>query len=212
MPNASTIKRQIGGSQQLTIAPMLVSVAATENVILLNNNALTLTGGGAIPLSAGVTGLYAGTGQVLHIHFTAVVSALTATGTIGFNLYVVPASSLPLTLTSGALTASALVTAGATKIATGVVGTAGSAGATSGSYSLDAYVQLDPKFTLSGWFYSNYGVTSPTGAKTVITGNGTANEGVALAGEQDLNFLVSAVSGTETTGTITPQEFSLSWE
>ena len=207
MPNASTIRRQVSGTQQLTIAPLTVATAATETPFSLNNNALTLAGGGIIPLSAGVTGLYQGTGQVIWIHVAASVTGLTATGTVGLNLYVVPAASLPLAST--VVTAANLVTAGASKIATGVVGTAGAAGESAFSYQLDAYVQLDTTGTLSGWFQSNAGV-STTGAKTAITNNGTANEGILLTGEADLNFVVAAVSTTETTGTIVVNEFSLS--
>jgi len=66
--NASTIRRQIAGTQQLTIAPLLgTTITTTPTAFQLNNNGLTLTGGGVIPLSTGVTGLYQGTGQVLVI-------------------------------------------------------------------------------------------------------------------------------------------------
>ena len=203
MSNASTVRRQVSGTQQLTIASLPVATAATESQFLLNNNALTLTGGGTIPLSAGVTGLYAGTGQVIQIHIAGTLIGGTATGTLGINLYVVPAASLPIAAT--VVTAAALVTAGATKIATGSVGTLGT-GETAGAFSLDAFVQLDGANNLQGWFQSQtFGST--TGAKTAIGGSNTV---IALTGEADLNFVAAAVTTTETTGTITLDEFSLS--
>ena len=79
MPNASTVRRQVSGTQQLTMAPLLASaISTTETPFSLNNNALTLTGGGIIPLSAGVTGLYQGTGQVLWLHAAGTIRATTS--------------------------------------------------------------------------------------------------------------------------------------
>ena len=94
MSNASTVRRQIAGSQQLTIAPLSGTViTTTPTAFQLNNNALTLTGGGVIPLSAGVTGLYAGTGQVLDIRGTGQIAGATGgTTTLALTLYEVPAS------------------------------------------------------------------------------------------------------------------------
>ena len=202
MSNASTIRRQISGTQQLTIAPLSgTTITTTETVFQLNNNALTLTGGGYIPLSAGVTGLYQGTGQVLWIHIAGQMTATTANvATLIIKLYQISAANLPLPSTD----TSSTVTGLSTLIATGATGTL-SAGATAGSFSLDAYVQLDAQGNLDGWFQSQT-FASTTGAKTattIVTG---------LVGEQDLNFFVTATLGVAETGNIIAlDEFSLNF-
>jgi hypothetical protein len=198
--NASTIRRQISGTQQLTIAPLSgTTITTTETVFQLNNNALTLVGGGYIPLSAGVTNLYQGTGQVIWIHVAGQMTATSANvSTLIIKLYQISAANLPLPSTDTSATVIGL----AALIATGATGTLGS-GATAGSFSLDAYVQLDSQGNLEGWFQSQT-FNSTTGAKTattVVTG---------LLGEQDLNFFVTATLGVAETGNvITLDEFSL---
>ena len=204
MSNASTIRRQVSGTQQLTLAPLSGTViTTTATPFSLNNNALTLTGGGIIPLSAGVTGLYQGTGQVLWIHAAGTVTA-TSANVLTFipTLYQVPASALPLAST--VVTSANLVSAGATLIATGATGTF-AAGETAGSFSLDAYVQLDGQGNLEGWFQSQT-FASTTGAKTattIVTG---------LVGEADLNFVMAGQFGVAETGDIAYlDEFSLNF-
>lgn len=202
MPNASTIRRQISGTQQLTLAPLSgTTITTTATPFSLNNNGLTLTGGGIIPLSAGVTGLYQGTGQVIWIHAAATLTGGTASSTtLILTLYQVPAASLPLAST--VVTSANLVTAGATLIATGATGTLGSS-ETAGTYSLDAYVQLDAQGNLQGWFQSQ-AFNSTTGAKTattIVTG---------LTGEADLNFVAAAqLGGTEAGVIVNLNEFAL---
>lgn len=201
MSNASTIRRQIGGTQQLTIAPILGTVVTTtETAFLLNNNGLTLTGGGYIPLSAGVTGLYQGTGQVLWLHATGTITATTANvATLIIKLYVVPASALPL---PAADTVAQAVTAGAVLIATSGTLTL-AAGRTSANWTLDAYVTLDQQGNLQGNFSSQMGVND-TASATITT--------TALAGEQDLNFFLTATQGVAETGNVvTADEFSLNF-
>lgn len=203
MSNASTIRRQISGTQQLTLAPLSgTTITTTATPFSLNNNALTLAGGGIIPLSAGVTGLYQGTGQQIWIHAAGTVTA-TSANVLTFipTLYQVPAASLPLAST--VVTSANLVTAGATLIATGATGTFAS-GQTTGSFSLDAYVQLSANGNLEGWFQSQT-FSSTTGAKTattIVTG---------LVGEQDLNFVLAGQFGVAETGDIANlNEFELS--
>lgn len=188
----------------MTIAPLLgTTITTTATPFSLNNNALTLTGGGIIPLSAGVTGLYAGTGQVLWIHAAGTLHCTSANvATLILTLYEVPAASLPLAST--VVTSANLVTAGATLMATSATGTLG-AGSTDGSWSLDAYVQLDAQGNLEGWFYSQV-FNSTTGAKTATTIVPT------LVGEADLNFVLAAQLGVAETGdVITADEFSLNF-
>lgn len=200
MPNASTIRRQISGTQQLTLASLSgTTITTTETVFQLNNNGLTLTGGGYIPLSAGVTGLYQGTGQVLWLHLAATLTGGTAsTTTLILKLYQISAANLPVPSTDSSSTVTGLCTL----IATGATGTL-DASDTAGSASLDAYVQLDAQGNLQGWFQSQT-FASTTGAKTATT---VVN---GLTGEADLNFLVTAtLGGAETGVVVTLDEFSL---
>ena len=202
MSNASTIRRQIAGNQQLTLAPLSgTTITTTATPFSLNNNALTLTGGGIIPLAAGVTGLYQGTGQQIWIHAAGTITGGTASSTTLIpTLYVVPAASLPLAST--VVTSANLVTAGATLIATGATGTLAAA-TTAGSFSLDAYVQLDAQGNLDGWFQSQV-FASTTGAKTATTQ-------VLLVGEADLNFVLAIqLGGTEAGVIANLNEFELS--
>lgn len=203
MSNASTVRRQVAGTQQLTLAPLSGTViTTTATPFSLNNNALTLTGGGIIPLSAGNTGLYAGTGQVLWIHAAGTLTGGTAsTTTLIITLYQVPAASLPLAST--VVTSANLVTAGATLIATSATGTLAAA-VTAGAFSVDAYVQLDAQGNLQGWFQSQV-FDSTTGAKTATT----IVKG--LVGEADLNFVAAAQLGGAEIGVIVVlDEFELS--
>jgi hypothetical protein len=199
--NASTIRRQVAGTQQLTLASLLGStITTTETAFKLNDNGLTLTGGGVVPLAAGNTGLYAGTGQVIWIHAAGTITGGTASSTsLILKLYEVPASLLPIadtlagqqTFTSWNLIATS---------APGVL----SSGVTAGNFSVDAYVQLDSQYNLDGWFESQV-FASTTGAKTAIT----AVKG--LVGEADLNFaLTTTLGGTEAGVTVNLNEFELS--
>lgn len=200
MSNASTIRRQITGTQQLTLAPLTAAViSTTETAFQLNNNGLTLTGGGVIPLAAGVTGLYAGTGQVIWIHAAGVLTGGTASSTtLILNLYQVPASLLPIANTlSGAQTFTSW-----NKIATSATGTLASA-VTSSNFSLDAEVQLDVNGNLTGVFSSQV-FASTTGAPAATT------QVKGLVGEADLNFALTATLGGTVTGVVvTLDEFSL---
>lgn len=200
MPNASTIRRQIAGTQQLTLASLLGStITTTETAFQLNNNGLTLTGGGVIPLSAGNTGLYAGTGQVIWIHAAGTLTGGTAsTSTLILKLYEVPASLLPIANTL----AGAQTFTNWNLLATSATGTLASA-VTSGSFFLDAYVQLDVNGNLTGDFTSQV-FASTTGAQTATT------QAKGLVGEADLNFVLTAtLGGAETGEVITLDEFSL---
>src|SRR5690348_11764689 len=142
MANASTIRRQVSGTQQLTLAP-ISNPGTTETNFALNNNALTLSGGGVIPLSAGVTGLYAGTGQVLHIRANGVYSGVTGgTSTVDVKVYEVPAAVVAAGLSQTSQ-------ASFNKLAdTGPKGAANAAG----SFAVDVRIQLDASGNLSGEF------------------------------------------------------------
>jgi hypothetical protein len=206
MSNASTIRRQIAGTQQLTLAPLSGTIiTTTETAFQLNNNGLTLTGGGYIPLSAGVTGLYAGTGQVIAVHIAGTVTGGTAASTsLIIKLYQVPAAALPLPVSDSVAN---IVTAGATLIATSATGTLAAA-KTSGNFSLDANLQLDANGNLTGDFTAQI-FASTTGVSGGATQAATT-QAVLSAGEADLNFLVSAtLGGTEAGVIVTLEEFAL---
>ena len=80
MSNANTIRRQVAGSQALTLAPISNLVATETNFVLNANGAIPsnpyageaspILSGGVIPLVAGATGLWLGTGAVMHIRAT----------------------------------------------------------------------------------------------------------------------------------------------
>ena len=161
-----------------------------------------MTGGGIIPLAAGVTNLYQGTGQVIWIHAAGTITGATATTTtLVLALYQVPAASLPLAST--VVTTANLVTAGATLIAQTNSGSGRAIASTSDSWSLDAFVQLSANGELDGYFQAQIS-NAATDARTTLT----AVSG--LVGEQDLNFVLSATLGGAETGVILNlNEFSL---
>ena len=203
MSNASTIRRQIAGTQQLTIASLLgATITTTPTAFQLNNNGLTLTGGGVIPLSAGVTGLYQGTGQVIWFHAAGTLIGGTVSSTsLVLKLYQVPASLLPIANT---LAAAQLFT-NWNLVATASLGQLGST-ETQGSFFLDAYVQLDAQGNLNGSFEGN--IFNTITALTSIT---TA-AAVGLVGEADLNFVLVATLGGTTAGVIvSADELSLNF-
>lgn len=203
MSNASTIRRQIAGTQQLTIAPLLgTTITTTPTAFQLNNNGLTLTGGGVIPLSAGVTGLYQGTGQVIWVHAAGeLIGGAAASTSLVLKLYLVPAALLPIANTLvGAQTFTNW-----DLVATSTLGTLG-ATETAGSFFLDAYVQLDAQGNLNGNFEGN--IFNTATVPTTIT----ATAAVGLVGEADLNFVIVAVlGGTEVGVILSLNEFSLNF-
>src|ERR1035437_3139290 len=189
MSNASTVRRQVSGTQQLTLASLLgIITSTTPTAFQLNNNGLTLTGGGVIPLSAGVTGLYAGTGQGLHIRRTGSVAAGTPTTTsVNLKLYEVPAALLPIVDTLvGAQTFTNW-----NLLATSSVRTIGAATA---AWSFDARVQLDAVGNLTGQFTDE--IDSLVDVYAPIT------PVALLVGEADLNFVLVATLAVAETGVI----------
>jgi hypothetical protein len=198
--NASTVRRQIAGTQQLTIAALLgTAITTTATAFQLNNNGLTLTGGGVIPLSAGVTGLYQGTGAVLHIGAQGTIAgAAAASTTLILTLYEIPAALLPIANTLvGAQTFTNWNSIKASSTRT-------IAHATS-SFSVDARLQLDAVGNLFG--ESTFEIDNQVdvyAATTAITG---------LVGEADLNFvLVATLGGTEVGVILTLNELRLDLE
>jgi hypothetical protein len=195
--NASTIRRQVAGTQQLTIAPLLgTTITTTPTAFQLNNNGLTLTGGGVIPLAAGVTGLYQGTGQVINVHAAGQLTGGTVSSTsLIIKLYQVPASLLPIANTL----AGAQTFTNWNLLATSATGTLGST-ETAGSFNLDADVQLDSQGNLDGTFQALVlnavvGAGTPAQWKAITLTTG-------LTGEADLNFVIVATLGSTEAGVV----------
>ena len=200
MANASTVRRQVSGSQQLTIAPQ-VGLLTTHVVWQLNNNALTLTGGGLIPLSAGTTGLYLGTGRVLHIAATGNVAPITgATDNIALKLFVVTAAGLAVPPTNATIIAAS---GGSSLVADS--GTIATVAGTSAAFTFDARLQLSSSGILLGQFTVDVG--------GVVKVYATTNA-VAGLGEADLNFFLSIAdpNGANATAVGTLDEFRLDLE
>lgn len=197
MPNANTVRQQVVGTIQLTIAPLLgTTITTTKTAFQLNNNAISLTGGGVIPLTAGVTGLYQGTGRVLHVAATGTVSGATAsTTTLTLQMYEVPASVIASGLTATSFT-------GWNSIGTSSSRTLGQ---TACSWSFDAYLQQDSLGNLNGTF------TDQIDSQIDARANVTAITG--LVGEADLNFaMVATLGGAETGVILTMDEFRIDLE
>ena len=194
MPNASTIRRQVGGTQQLTLAP-IPGILTTPTAFQLNNNALSLTGGGVVPLSAGATGIWQGTNQVLHV--AAFGNVVGKAGTVlTLYLYQVPASALPI-----------LPTLAAAQNFTGwnllAQSSSRSVGAITAPWSFDARLQLDAAGNLDGQFTDEIASLVDVYYSTVTA---------VLAGEQDLNFVIVAAQTTAAATSVTMKEFRLDLE
>ena len=176
---------------------MGATITTTATAFQLNNNAISQTGGGVIPIAAGVTGLYQGTGRVLHVAATGTITGATSgSTTLNIKIYEVPAAIIAEGLTPTSFTGWNSVCASGAKAITG----------TSGSWSIDARVQLDNAGNLDGSFQAQIdsaAITSPA-ATTQVTG---------LVGEADLNFAVVAAVGTDaSTGLVTMDELRIDLE
>jgi hypothetical protein len=195
MSNASTVRRQVSGTQQLTLASLSGTVITTiASPFVLNNNALTGVGGGLVPLAAGNTGLYLGTGQVMHIAVAGSYSGATAASTtLEIELIQITAAGLAAaTINTLAGQQAAVTAAGSTKIAdSGALQVAQAAG----SFTLDAYVQLDAAGNLEGNF------TAQIDSATTAALQKLSSVPTGLA-EIDLNFFAVAVLGVAETGVV----------
>lgn len=185
MSNASTIRRQVAGTQQLTLAPITSLTTTTETAFVFNNNALTGVGGGIIPLTAGVTGLYAGTGQVIHVRAAGSYSGVTAgTTTLLIKLYEVPAA----VIAAGGLTQTSFTGYNVLVTPANPITLTNAAGA----FTFDAWLQMDASFNLNGTYEFTADTTgshNPQGP-AAVTSNVTG-----LVGEADLNFVLSVTLG-----------------
>lgn len=186
----------------MTIAPQ-AGTLATHVVFQLNNNALTLTGGGFIPLSAGVTGLWLGTGQVLHIRATGNVAPVVgATDTLAIKLFQITVAGLA---SSPAPTNATIISPSGGSSLVADSGTITTAAGTSAAFSADYRLQLSSAGVLLGQFTVTVGGTVAVYAATTA---------IAGLGEADLNFFISLANPTGHTSSViaTLDEFALDVE
>ncbi len=212
MSNANTIRRQVAGNQALTLASV-GNVSTTVTAFILNANgaipsnpyageASPILSGGVVPLQAGATGLWLGTGAVMHVRASGVFSGATAgTTTIALTLWEVPAAIVAaggLTQTSQTGFNSAAAT-GASAAVTNA----------SGAFQFDAYIQLDGAGNLNGQFEAALDNTATNNDWLVVT-KITSVTGLT---EADLNFVLTIALGASTAGfTATLSEFAIDAE
>lgn len=191
MSNASTIRRQILGTQQLTIASVTNAGSAAPTAFVLNNNGLTLTGGGVIPLSAG-PGPYKGTGNVIKVIATGNFVAA-ADDDLTLTLYIVPASVIAAGTVGGVAfqTFTNWLSVCATTLQ--VIDSLAS------SFSFEADLQVSSTGYLEGNFIYNIGILPSPPAWAVTS----AIAGTSLpAGDADLNFVLVYTLASTGTGTV----------
>jgi len=189
VPNANTVRQQVSGVIQLTLAPLSGTIiTTTKTAFQLNNNAISQTGGGVIPIVAGVTGLYQGTGRVLHVAATGTVTGATAsTTTLVLEMYEIPASVIAAGLTPTSFTGwKAIGLVPASSVVT--------IGQTACSWSIDAYLQQDALGNLNGTYTGQI--------DSQITARADVTAVTGLTGEADLNFAVTATLGGAEAGVI----------
>ena len=188
------------GLQQRTLLPLAGStIGTTETVFQFKGNQFEPSH--IVPLGPGVTGLWQGTGRVMWFHVEGTLTGATPNSTtLLIRLYQVPASSLPLAPT--VVTAADLVAAGGTEFAQSVTGATPFNSSTAGTFSMDAYLQLDAEGNLQGTV-QNQIFGEPTAAFIQVRVGG-------LAGEQDINLAVAAQLGdTESGVQVTLTSFSI---
>ena len=194
MSNKNTIKSQLSGTVQNTLAPLTNGVAGTsETAFSLNAGPISGIGGGVIPLSLGNPGTIGGTGGQLKIRANGAAVTTSATScTLTLNLYLIPAAIVAAGLTNQSFTNwKKLATSSARSIANAI-----------NSFAVDATVQLTSSGRLQG--QAGFIISDLVDAQAAITA------ATGLLGEQDLNFvLTSTASNSDSGNVITLNEFSL---
>lgn len=195
MANANTIKSQVVGTIQETLAPIVNVVASsTETAYAYNAGAVSGAGGGVSPLAIGNPGIYFGTGRGFKLRAFG-FDVVGATSTLTLNLYQVPASVI-----AAGITGQQTFT-GFNKIATSTARSVTTANGQS-PFVVEATLQLGAGGRLTGTFSTEINnLYDAVAATTVATG---------LLGEQDLNFVLTAtqsVGNALTTSTLA--EFSI---
>lgn len=147
-------------------------------------------------MSAGVTGLYAGTGQVLRLRGSGTYSGVTGgTTTLVLEVFEVPAAII----SAGGLTATSSTGYNAVAVANAITLTNAV-----GAFSITVDFSLDSAGNLNGAF-SVWASDGTAQASTKISGV------TGLVGEADLNFVLAATLGgaEPSTSVLTLDEFAL---
>ncbi|MGA7640074.1 MAG: hypothetical protein WCB00_24290 [Candidatus Acidiferrales bacterium] len=170
---------------------------------------LTPNGGGVIPLAAGNTGLYQGTGKVLHIRATGTAGSDEDGATLTLTLYQVPASVVAAGLSATSFT-------NWNKIAQSSALTINGQFNQASSWSFDARVQLGLVGSLVGEFTDAIDggtVDAWQATNTVfVGGQGGSGNYPGPYGEQDLNFVMVATAGSASLGQVVMTEFAINLE
>lgn len=194
MANKNTIKAQLSGTIQNTLASLTNSFAGTsQTAFQLNPGLVTGSGGGIVPLSIGNPGLYFGTGAQLRIRANGtVVTAYNSTITLTLALLQVPASVISAGLTKQSFTnMNTLKTSTARSIINGT-----------NSFAVDSTIQLSGTGVLQG--QAGFIISD------LLDGQAAITAATGLTGEADLNFLLTAtVSASDSSTIVTLNEFSL---
>ncbi len=210
MANDNTIKNQVSGPLQnmfSTTAFTYATNTSTETIFTLNPGAVSLAGGGVIPLSLGNPNEYYGSAGPQQTAFVA--------GWVGRTFKVRAAGSvtagsgMSITIKIYQITAAQIAagTTTATSFATGTsnIATTGSLSVASVStnFELEALLQLSSTGQLNGRQIGHVNLTAVAGA--ILT-----NTPAGLVGEADLNFFVTgAFSAGSSSGLIVLNEFAL---
>jgi hypothetical protein len=188
MPN-DCIKQQIQtlpttSTIQNTIAPLTNAVAGnTATAFSLNSGAVSLGGGGVIPLALGNPGRFAGTGKKLGVHATGICTT-GGSYTLTLKLYEVPLSVIASAgfSSNNVSLLSATTFTGWNLLATT---SARAIGTTTAAWDFRAEVQL----ALVGTTYTMQGTFKDT-INDLFDTEAAITAATALVGEQDVNFVI----------------------
>lgn len=210
MANVNTIRSQVSGTLQNFFSTTGITYAAstsTETIFTLNAGAVSLAGGGVIPLSLGNPSEYASASGPQQTAFTPgwiarpIRIRVMGSATAG--------SGMSLTIKIYQITAAQIAagTTTATSFATGTVNIATtgslSVASVSTNFELEAFVQLSTTGQLNGVQRGHVNATAVAAA--VLT-----NQATGLVGEADMNFFVTgAWSAGSSSGSMQINEFSL---
>lgn len=209
MANVNTIKEQsqtlpTPSTIQNTIAPLTNAVAGTTaTAFSLNSGAVSLGGGGVIPLALGNPGYFAGTGKKLRVRATGQMTS-GVSGTLTLKLYEVPASAIAAAGFSQNNT-SLLSNQTFTNWNLLATSTARAVNSTTAAWELVAEVQL----AQVGTAYSLMGTFKDT-INDLFDAEAAITAATGLVGEPDVNFvLVATFSASNAANVNTMTEFSI---
>jgi len=208
--NVNTIKNQVSGPLQNMFSTTAFTYAAntsTETIFTLNAGAVSLAGGGVIPISLGNPNEYYGSSGPQQTAFTAgwvgrtflvrVAGSVTAGSgmSITIKLYQITAAQIA----AGTTTATSFATGTSNIATTGSLSVA----SVSTNFELQALLQLSSTGQLNGRQAGHVNTTAVAAATLTNTPTG-------LVGEADLNFFVTgAFSAGSSSGLIVINELAI---